>query len=70
MKIYSINCRGSGEHNMKKCRKHQDKALLALKEAVKEVIERHKISGRPLAIWKDGKVVQISAEEALRSYKK
>jgi len=45
-----------------------DKAFLALKEAVRGVIKRHKQTGRPLAIWRDGKVVMISADEALRSY--
>jgi len=44
---------------MKKRLSLQDKALLALKEAVKEVVERHRKSGRPLAIWRDGKVVKI-----------
>lgn len=51
---------------MKKRLSLQDKALLALKEAVREVIQRHKKSGRPLAIWEDGKVKYISAAEALR----
>ncbi len=37
----------------------QDKAMLALKEAVKEVVERHKKERRPLAAWKNGKVVYI-----------
>jgi len=44
----------------------QDKAFLALKEAVREVIERHKKSGRRLAIWEDGKVKRISASQALK----
>ena len=38
----------------------QDKATLALKEAVHEVIERHKKTGRPLVIWEHGRVVKIS----------
>lgn len=44
----------------------QDKAELAMKEAVRKVILRHKETGRPLAIWEDGKVRHISAAEALR----
>lgn len=51
---------------MKKSKKRltlQDKAFLALKEAVAEVVQRHKESGRPLAIWKNGKVVNISANK-------
>ncbi|MEW6040239.1 MAG: hypothetical protein AB1633_01835 [Elusimicrobiota bacterium] len=45
---------------MKKRMALQDKTEAALKEAVRQVVERHKKTGRPLAIWKDGKVVLIS----------
>jgi len=38
----------------------QDKAEAALKKAVREVVERHKKSGRPLAVWINGKTVRIS----------
>jgi len=38
----------------------QQKAELALKDAVRKVVEHHKKTGRPLAVWKDGKVVMIS----------
>lgn len=44
----------------------QDKAEVALKEAVKEVIERHKKTGRSLAIWENGKVVHISPNRVSR----
>ena len=44
----------------------QEKALKALKEAVREVVERHKLSGRPLAIWKNGRVTQVTANQLLR----
>ena len=44
----------------------QDKAFSALKEAVREVIERHKETGRSLAVWQNGKVVRMSAKEASR----
>lgn len=40
---------------MRKRRTLQDKAFLALKEAVKEVVERRRKTGRPLAIWEDVK---------------
>jgi NCAIR mutase (PurE)-related protein len=40
----------------------QDKAYAALKEAVREVIERHKKTGRPLVVWKNGRTVHISAK--------
>ena len=45
---------------MKKHLSLQDKALLALKEAVKGVIEKHKKSGRPLVIWENGKIKRVS----------
>lgn len=44
---------------MKRRKSLQDKAMLALKKAVKEVIERHKKTGRPLAVWKNGKTARI-----------
>ncbi len=37
----------------------QDKALLALRQAVKGVVESHRKSGRPLAVWEDGKVIRV-----------
>ena len=55
---------------MKKRLSIQEKAFIALKEAVREVVQRHKESGRPLAIWKDGKVVYVSASQVLRSNRK
>jgi len=45
------------------------KAMLALKEAVRGVIEEHKRTGRPLAIWKDGKVKWVRASRLLRKGK-
>jgi len=45
---------------MKKRLTLQKKAELALKKAVRKVVERHKKTGRPLAVWKDGKVALIS----------
>ena len=46
---------------MKKRLSLQDKAVIALKKAVREVVERHKKAGRPLAVWKNGKVVKMPA---------
>lgn len=40
----------------------QVKAEKALKEAVREVIEDHKRTGRPLVIWRNGKVAKVSAK--------
>ncbi len=45
---------------MKKRMSLQDKAEAALNKAVRGVIERHKKSGRPLPVWKNGKTVYIS----------
>lgn len=42
------------------------KALAALREAVRGVIKDHKRTGRPLAIWQDGKVKWVSANRLLR----
>ena len=41
------------------------KAEKALKEAVAEVIEDHRRSGDPLAIWRDGKVVWVPATKSV-----
>ncbi len=48
---------------MKRKKSLQDKAMIALKEAVKEVVAQHKKTGRPLAIWKNGKTVRISPDK-------
>ncbi|NQT90283.1 MAG: hypothetical protein HQ558_03415 [Candidatus Omnitrophica bacterium] len=48
---------------MKRRRSLQDKALLALRQAVKEVVERHRKTGRLLAVWKNGKVKRVSAAQ-------
>lgn len=45
---------------MKKRMSLQDKAEAALKKAVRGVVNKHKKTGRPLAVWKDGKTVRIS----------
>ena len=45
---------------MKKRMTLQDKAEAALKKAVRRVVENHKKTGRPLAVWKNGKLVHIS----------
>ncbi len=41
----------------------QDKAKLAMKSAIRQVVQEHKKSGRPLAVWKDGKVVKIPSSK-------
>ena len=51
---------------MKKRFSLQEKAFIALKKAVREVVEHHKQTGRPLAVWQHGKVVKVSARQVLR----
>jgi hypothetical protein len=41
----------------------EERALMALKEAVAGVIEEHIREGLPLYIWRDGKVVAVPPEE-------
>lgn len=48
------------EASMKKRMSLQDKAEEAMKRAVQEVVERHKKTGRPLAVWEKGRVCWIS----------
>ncbi|MBU1122758.1 MAG: hypothetical protein ABIH71_07615 [Candidatus Omnitrophota bacterium] len=55
---------------MKKRLTLQDKAEIAMKEAVKKVVERHRQTGRPLSVWRNGKVVKISADGILKKNKK
>jgi hypothetical protein len=41
-----------------------DRAALALRNAVAKAIQNHKQLGLPLAVWRNGQVTWISAEEA------
>lgn len=36
----------------------------ALREAVAEVIEEHRRTGRPLIVWRDGKVIELDPNDA------
>ncbi len=38
----------------------------ALQKAVREVIEDHKRTGDPVVIWRNGRVVRVSADELLK----
>jgi hypothetical protein len=40
-----------------------ERAEMALKAAFEKVIESHIRDGRPISIWRDGKVVEVSAQE-------
>jgi hypothetical protein len=46
----------------------REEALQALRDSVGTVIAEHKRFGIPLVIWRDGKVVEISPEEAEAEY--
>lgn len=39
------------------------RAEMAMKAAFEKVVEEHIRSGRPIHIWRDGKVVAVSAQE-------
>ncbi len=38
----------------------QDKAELAMKEAIRGVVAEHKKTGRPLIVWENGRVARVS----------
>jgi hypothetical protein len=40
-----------------------ERATLAMKAAIEEVIEDHAREGLPMYIWRDGRVVAVPAEE-------
>jgi hypothetical protein len=39
------------------------RAEMAMKAAFEKVVEEHIRSGRPMHIWRDGKVVEVSPQE-------
>ncbi|MCX5839198.1 MAG: hypothetical protein NTW71_11885 [Deltaproteobacteria bacterium] len=43
-----------------------DLAEEALKKAVARVVEEHRKMGEPLAVWREGKVVHLSADQLKR----
>jgi hypothetical protein len=54
------------EGKMKKDHKNMslgDMADEALRKAVAGVVEKHRKSGEPLAVWRDGKVVRVPADQ-------
>jgi hypothetical protein len=54
------------EEKMKKDHKNMslgEMAEEALKKAVARVVEEHRKSGEPLAVWRDGKVVRVPADQ-------
>jgi hypothetical protein len=54
------------EGKMKKNHKNMslgDMAEEALRKAVARVVEDHRKSGEPLAVWRDGKVVRVPVDQ-------
>ena len=45
---------------MERVKSMQNRAERALKNAVRDVVEKHKKSGRTLSVWANGKTVRIS----------
>ncbi len=45
-------------------------ALIALREAAAAAILEHERHGLPLVYWQDGKIVELSAQEAKVAYRK
>ena len=43
-----------------------ERATIALKAAVENAIEEHARAGLPMYVWRDGKVVEVPAEELRR----
>lgn len=41
----------------------EERAQMALKAAVKKVIEEHARRGMPIYIWRDGRVVEVAGED-------
>ncbi len=48
---------------MKKRLTIQDKAEIAIKAAVRKAISEHKRNGRPVAIWKNGRAVNVRPQD-------
>jgi CubicO group peptidase (beta-lactamase class C family) len=59
--LWGIVSKNTGGGSLRVYRALQAKARAALEEAAREAVQNHKRSGRPLAIWKNGKVVWVPA---------
>ena len=51
------------EINIPEILKDRQRVEKALHDAVQKAIRFHKLMGRPIIVWKDGKVVKIPPEE-------
>ena len=61
----SLKATGMANKNISDA-KLQAGAEKALKAAVRGVIEDHKRTGRPVIIWRNGKVAKVPAQQLLR----
>ena len=41
----------------------QEKAFKAFKEAIRGVVKEHKRDGRPLSVWRNGKIMHLSPDK-------
>lgn len=39
------------------------RALRAMREAAQDALRRHKLAGRPVAVWRDGRVVWVQPQD-------
>ena len=46
----------------------QERALMALQQAVRKMLEERAREGASVSIWRDGKVVSVPAKELLESH--
>lgn len=46
----------------------RDLIQAALNRAAREALQRHARDGQPIAVWRDGKVVWVPAEELLAKF--
>ena len=51
------------EINIPEILKDRPRVQKALRDAVQKAIRFHKLMGRPIIVWKDGKVVEIPPEQ-------
>ncbi len=51
------------EINIAELLKDRPRVQDALRKAVQRAIRFHKLMGRPIVVWRDGKVVEIPPEE-------
>ena len=54
---------GEKEINIPEILEDRPRVQKALRDAVQKAIRFHKLMGRPIVVWRDGKVVEIPAEE-------